>query len=135
MKYSEKNRISERGSAGVKALCVFIFLALVAHAGFNYIPVAYNGASFKQEMETAVVKGLAAPPNIKPIDVVRNSVVKAAELNSVPEDAVIDIKADRGVVQAHVIYSQQVNILPFGLYKYHYNFDHVARPEGFLMKQ
>lgn len=135
MEYSEKNRISERGSAGIKALGILIFLALVAHAGFNYVPVAYNGASFRQEMDTAVVKGMAAPRNVKPIDMVQSSIERAAGLNGVPEDVVIDVKAEGGYVQAHVVYSQQVNILPFGLYKYNYNFDHTARPTGFLTKQ
>ena len=135
MKYPEKDRRSERGSAGVKALCVFILLALIAHAGINYIPVAYNGASFKQEMDTAVVKGLAAPPRVKPLDVVQSSILKAAEQNGLPEDAVIDVNAQKGVIQAHVVYSQQVNILPFGLYKYNYNFDYTAVPHGFLTKQ
>lgn len=135
MEYSEKNRISERGSAGVKAICVLIFFALVAHAGINYVPVAYNGANFKQEMDTAVVKGMAAPPKIKATDLVQSSIERAANLNDVPEDAVIEVRAEGGYVQAHVAYSQQVNILPFGLFKYNYNFDHTARPTGFLTKQ
>jgi hypothetical protein len=135
MKHFEKNRISERGSAGVKALCVFIFLALTAHAGINYIPVAYNGANFKQEMETAVVKGLAAPARVKPVDLVQTSIQRAAEENGLPEDAVIEVKGQGNAIVAHAAYTQQVNILPFGLYKYKYNFDHTATPHGYLTKE
>ena len=135
MKYSEKNCSSERGSAAVKALCVFLFLVLVANAGINYIPIAYNGANFKQEMDAAVVKGLAAPPSVKPLDLVQASVKRAAAQNDVPKDAVIEVKPVAGVIQAHVAYTQQVNMLPFGLYKYNYDFNYVARPTGFLVKE
>ena len=135
MKNSEKNRSSERGSATVKALCVFLFLALAANAGINYIPIAYNGANFKQEMDAAVVKGLAAPPSVKPLDLVQASVKRAAAQNDVPKDAVIEVKPVGGVIQAHVAYTQQVNMLPFGLYKYNYDFNYVARPTGFLVKE
>lgn len=135
MKNSEKNRSSERGSATVKALCVFLFLALAANAGINYIPIAYNGANFKQEMDAAVVKGLAAPPRVKPLDLVQASVQRAAAQNDVPKDAVIEVKPVGGVIQAHVAYTQQVNMLPFGLYKYNYDFNYVARPTGFLVKE
>jgi hypothetical protein len=46
---------SERGGAGVKFLIIFVVLILAANAGYNYIPVAYAGESFRQEMQTAVV--------------------------------------------------------------------------------
>jgi len=45
-----------------------VVLFLLAHAGFNYIPVAHDGKSFKQEMQTAVVQGLALPNGGKPVE-------------------------------------------------------------------
>lgn len=134
MKEPNKIRRSERGSAGVKFLFIFLVLILIGHAGLQYIPVAYNGASLKQEMDTAVVKGLAASGQIKPLDVVTASVQRAVYDNNVPSDAVIEIKPEGGVVQARVAYTKQVNILPFGIYKYKYSFDYLARPTGYLLK-
>ena len=53
---------------------VLVVLVLIANAGYNYIPVAYAGANFKQEMDTAVVKGLAASGQMKPLDMVKSSI-------------------------------------------------------------
>jgi hypothetical protein len=135
MKKLNKDRNSERGGAAVKFLLVFIVLLLAANAGFNYVPVAYNGASFRQEMDTAVVKALGASGRLKPMEVVQASVQKAVLDHNIPEDAFVEIKPVNGVVEAHVAFTQKVNMLPFGLYRYDYNFDYVARPQGYLLKQ
>jgi len=129
------DRNSERGGAGAKFLFVLVALVLIGNAGYQYVPVAYDGASFRQEMDTAVVKGLASSGQMKPLEVVKASVTRAASLNNIPEDALVEIKPEGTVVTAHVAYTKQVSMLPFGLYKYKYNFDYVARPTGYLMKQ
>ena len=128
------NKTSERGSAGLKILLVFLGLFLVAHGLWNYVPVAYNGASFKQEMDTAVVKALGSSGRLKPVDVVTASITKASREYNIPEDAVVEIGPVNGVVEAHVQYQRQVNVLPFGMYKHTYNFDYTARPVGYLLK-
>jgi hypothetical protein len=135
MKTTESNRNSERGAAGLKFLIVFVFIILAANAGYNYIPVAYEAASFKQEMDTAVVRGLAASGRMKPLEVVQASIKRAAAENNVPYDAYVEVKPAGGGVQARVVYSKDVTILPFGLYTYSYNFDHTAVPTGYLLKQ
>ncbi len=56
-----KHKDSEKGGASVKLVAVLVVLFLVAHAGYNYIPVAYEAESFKQDMQTAVVQGMATP--------------------------------------------------------------------------
>lgn len=131
----EARRGSEYGGAGVKFLAIAAVLVLCAHAGYNYIPVAYEGASMRQEMDTAVVKGLAASGQLKPVDVVIASVRKAARDNNIPPDALIEIKPAGNVIQAHVSYTKPVNMLPFGMYKYKYNFDYLATPSGYLLKE
>jgi hypothetical protein len=135
MKKLHHDRSSERGSAAIKFTLVFLVLALAANAGFNYVPVAYQGASFKQEMDTAVVKGLGASGRIKPMEAVTASIKKASFDYDIPSDAFVDIKPVNGVVEAHVVYSREVSMLPFGLYRYNYNFDYVAKPTGYLLKQ
>lgn len=134
MKNSERVRRSERGSAGAKFLLIAVVLVLCAHAGYNYIPIAYEGANLRQEMDTAVVKGLATSGRLNPVEVVKASVEKAIRENNVPADAVVEIKPAGAAIQAHVIYSKQVPMLPFGLYKYRYDFNYVATPSGYLLK-
>ena len=134
MKTIRNDRKSERGSATIKFTLVFVVLALLAHAGWNYVPVAYEGASFRQEMDSAVVKGLAASGRIKPLEVVQASIRKASNDYNIPEDAYVDVKPVSGVIEAHVAHTRRVNMLPFGIYKYDYDFDYVARPAGYLLK-
>jgi hypothetical protein len=128
-------RASERGSAAVKFLIVFVLLVIAANAGYNYVPVAYAGENFKQEMQTAVVNGMAMPGRMSPVDYVKNRVQKAVKDNELPNDTFVEVKQVGSTVQAHAIYSQRVSILPFGIYTYTYQFDHTAVPSGFLMKE
>lgn len=132
----ENNRTSERGGAGAKLLIILTALILAGHAGINYVPVAYAGESFKQDMQTAVVQGLATPIRAgKPTDFVKAKLERAALANDIPQDALIEVKQNGKVIQAHVFYSQSVNLLPFGIYKYEYVFDHTATPSGFLLEE
>jgi hypothetical protein len=135
MKKLHVERPAERGGAGVKLLLIGLALALVGNAGYNYVPVAYEGASFRQEMDTAVVKGLAASGRLKPLDVVKAHIQKAATDYRIPAEAVVDIKPAGDSIQAHVVYTKEISMLPLGLYRYNYQFDHTAVPVGYLMKQ
>ena len=101
--------------------------------GYNYIPVP-RGSEPCQEMDTAVVKGLATSGKLKPTEVVKASIERAIADNNVPSDAYVDIKQDGASIQAHIIYSKKIPMLPFGIYKYSYNFDYVATPVGYLTK-
>lgn len=134
MNNSTNVRTSERGSATIKFAVVLLGLILLGNAGYQYIPVAYRGANFKQEMDTAVVKGLAASGQMKPLDVVKASIMRAATDNAIPADALVEIKPQNGVIQAHVVYTQKVSMLPFGFYNYSYDFNYLARPTGYLLK-
>lgn len=129
-----ENRSSERGGTSVKFLAVLLILILIGNAGINYIPVAYEAESFKQDMQTAVVQGMAVPPGIAPADMVKGKLQKALASNNIPPDAVVQVKPGNNTVMAHVSYSKKVAILPFGIYNYNYKFDHTATPTGFLMK-
>ena len=127
---------SERGEAGYKLLLFIIVVFLVGFAGFSYVPVAFQGANFKQEMETAVIKGMAMPTNgLKPVDATRFRLKNAMTENGVPDDAYLEVKEMKGVIRARVYYKKQVEILPFSLYQYDYVFDHTVAPTGFLLKQ
>jgi len=135
MNNSAKDRDSERGSAGVKFAIILTVIVLVGNAGFNYVPVAYDAESLKTEMSTAVLQGLAMPGRVNPVDNVKTRIQKAIVTNNIPPDALVDVKQNGNVITARVVYTQNVNILPFGIYRYAYRFDHTATPTGFLLKQ
>jgi hypothetical protein len=127
---------AERGSAGAKFAVIFGLIVLVAHAGFNYVPVAYEAESLKSEMETAVIQGLAMPGRINPADNVKARIQKAMQTNNIPPEAILDVKMGaNNAITARVAYTKKVNMLPFGIYKYNYVFDHTATPTGFLLKE
>ena len=131
---NRRDRKAERGSAGTKFLLVGVVLFLIGHAGCNYIPVAYQGESYKQEMQTAVLQGTALPSTRNPLGVVKDRLKKAARENNLPEDALIEVKQLNNIIQAHVSYTTQVNLLPFGIYKRDYVFDQTVAPSGFILK-
>ena len=135
MNNAAKNRESERGSAGVKFVLILAVIVLVANAGYNYVPVAYDAESLKTEMGTAVLQGLALPGKLNPVDNVKARIAKSIQTNNIPADAIVDVKQNGNVLTARVSYSKPVNILPFGIYKYIYDFDYTATPTGFLTKQ
>jgi len=134
MNKETRNNNSEQGSAKVKLAVVLSILFLLAHAGYNYIPVAYEGENFKQEMQTAVVQGMAVPSGITINDMVKGKLQRAMAANNIPPDAFVQVKQINNSVQAQVAYTKQVNMLPFGIYKYNYQFNHIATPTGFLLK-
>jgi hypothetical protein len=135
MKKAVAKRSSERGGAGVKLLVVVLVLVLIGNAGYQWIPVAYAGESLKQDMQTAVVQGLAAPGKASPVDLVKRKILASVQSNDVPDDVIIEVKAANNNIHAHVAYTKEVPLLPFGIYNYQYEFDHTATPSGFLTKQ
>jgi hypothetical protein len=131
-----KKRDSERGSAGAKFVVIFAVILLLAHAGWNYVPVAYEAESLRTEMQTAVVQGLALPGKVDPVENVKSRIRQSIQRNNGPADALVDVKmTSTTAITAHVAYQKDVNILPFGIYRYTYVFDHTATPTGFLLKQ
>ncbi|HVE55193.1 MAG TPA: hypothetical protein VNB22_00085 [Pyrinomonadaceae bacterium] len=135
MKKAVEKRSSEHGGAGVKFLIVVVILFLIGNAGYHFIPVAYAGESLKQDMHTAVIQGLAMPGRMSPLDMVRQKVQSSVDSNNVPPDAFVEVKLVNKVIQARVAYTEDVPILPFGIYNYQYEFDHTATPSGFLTKE
>lgn len=134
MKEVLNNQNSERGGAGVKLLLAVVVIILIANAGYNYVPVAYQGASFKQEMDGAVLKGTVLPTNKAPLDAVKNKLFQAAKVNEIPDNAIIEVKQAGQTITGRVRYAIYVEMLPFGLYTYTYEFDYTSAPAGFLVK-
>lgn len=128
-----RGRESERGSAGVKLLIVAVVLILLANAGYQFIPVAYNAEAFKQEMSTSVVQAIALPASHgKTTEVVKRKIIASAENHNIPVDFQLDVREQNKTIVARVTFVQEVPVLPFGIYTYNYAFDHTAAPNGFL---
>ncbi|MDQ2746161.1 MAG: hypothetical protein M3T96_02760 [Acidobacteriota bacterium] len=134
MNYSKQYANPERGGAGVKMVAILAVLFLIGHAGFNYVPTAYQGAGFKQDMQTAILQGMAVPPGVQPIDMVKGRIQKAIVNDNLPANTFYEVKPNKEGVAARVAYSKKVAILPFGLWNYNYQFDYTATPTGFLLK-
>lgn len=136
MKHDQYFWHAERGSAAVKFVIVLFVLILTVHAGYNYVPVAYQAESLKSDMQTAVVQGIALPGKMNPVDNVKVRVQQAMKNNDAPAEAIVNVTQQaNNVIQARVAYTKAVSILPFGIYTYQYQFDHTATPTGFLLKQ
>ena len=134
MENALRDRSSERGSAGTKFAIVLGIIILVANAGYNYVPVAYEAEGLKTDMSTAVLQGLAMPGKMNPVDNVKARIEKALIINQAPADATLNVTMQGNVIQARVTYVKPVSLLPFGIYKYKYAFDNTATPTGFLLK-
>lgn len=126
---------SQRGSVGVKVTLVFVVLFLVGNAGYNFIPTAYNGASLKQEMQAAILQGMTLPPSAgNQAEATKKRLQSVARSHNIPSDAVIDVKQANNMLQARIVYTKPVPIIPFGIYNYQYQFDYTAVPNSFLTK-
>jgi hypothetical protein len=136
MNDNSRSREGERGSAGVKFVITLAIIMLVANAGYNYVPIAYEAESVKSEMQTAVLQGLALPGKVNPVDNVKTRIQRALNANHVPGNAVVEVKlVGNNSLIARVAYRKDIHLLPFGLFNYPYVFDHTATPSGFLMDQ
>jgi hypothetical protein len=129
-----KNRQNERGSASTKMIITAVVLFLAGHAGYVYVPVAYGGQSLRQDMQTAVLQATALPDKLNPIETAKGQINKSGLVNGMPAGTPIDVKQNGGTVSAHVKYSKNVALLPFGLGNYTYEFDYTASPAGFVSK-
>lgn len=129
----EDARYSERGSSSVKLLFFLLILVLIGNAGYSYVPTAYQGESFKQDMKTAVIQGAALPSTAgKPVDVIKRKLQRAINNNGLPVDTYVEVKKINKVITARVYYTKKVSLIPLGGYDYIYEFDYTATPGGFL---
>ena len=123
-----RNRQSERGSARLKLLLFVIIVAVVAYAGYLYIPVSYDAYLFKDLMQQKVNTAAAVG---HPANWVQEQLVKSASEYNIPADAEMVPTLKDGRVEVHVRYTKPIE---FPGYVYEYVFDHTARSTEFLSK-
>ena len=119
-------RTSERGSAGLKFIVVILVIAVVAYAGYMYVPVAYEAYVFKDLMQHNVD---VASSQGYPATWVRDQLVKSAPEYGVPPDAVIEPAQRDNRMEVTVRYTKPIE---FPGYTYQYNFDETVKSTAFL---
>lgn len=119
-------RSGERGSANLKFLIVMALLGATAYAGYLYVPVAFNAATYKDLMQhytdVAATQG-------HPATWLSDQLTKAGPEYGIPEDAVITPVARDGRLEVRV---QFVKVIEFPGYPYNYEFDYTAKSTAFL---
>lgn len=120
-------KADERGAARLKFILIIAILALVAYAGYQYVPVAYQASRFKTAMQDNVDKAATLGQSN---DWLRNQLRAEGNEYNVPADAQIMIERGAGGrVQARVQYTRPV---AFPGYTYTYNFDYTAKSTELL---
>lgn len=117
----------ERGAARLKFILLIAVIALVAYAGYQYVPVAYQASMYKGAMQESVDKAAMLGHSGEAL---RSQLRTDGNKYSVPPDAEITVeRAADGRVQARVQYKRPV---AFPGYTYSYNFDYTAKSTELL---
>ena len=131
-----ETRRGERGEGQLKLVIFLLVVFVGGFAGSQYIPVAYNAASYRQEMQTVVDQSSAVyAARENPAGWVQKKLAASAPSFGVPAEAAVTVQqsAEAGII-ASVKYTTPVSLLPFGLYTYPYEFNHTARTATMLTK-
>jgi hypothetical protein len=119
-------RKSERGDTRLKFILVVAIIGIVAYAGYQFIPVAYQAYQIRDlmqhEVDTAAALG-------KPTSWVTEQLVKIGPEYGIPKDAVIAPSQQDNRVELRVQYRQPIE---FPGFVYNYDFDHTVKSGTFL---
>ena len=120
------NSQGERGGARLKFVIVMVVIAVVAYAGYLYMPVAYDAYYFKDVMQNKV--DMAVTQGYETVWV-RDQLVKSGPEYHVPPDALITPTAKDNRVEVRVQFTRPIE-LPG--YTYNYDFDYTAKSTAFI---
>ena len=123
---NRNSRNSERGGARLKFLIVAAIIAIVAYAGYQFVPIGYQAYQLKDLMQHDVD---AAAAMGKPDSWVKEQLVKSSAEYSIPPDAVISTQMQANRMEVRVQFKKPVE---FPGYTYDYEFDYTARSSTFL---
>lgn len=117
----------ERGASRLKFILIIAVLAVIAYAGYLYVPVAYQASRFKVAMQDNVDKAATLGQSNEWL---RGQLRMDGNELGVPQDAEMTIeRSGEGRVQVRVQYKRAI---AFPGYTYAYNFDHTARSTQLL---
>ena len=125
-KRSPVDRKSERGESRVKFLVTIAVLAVIAYAGYQYVPVAIRAYQFKDYMQQSVDKAAALGQSA---EWVKAQLKASLHDYDVPPEASITSTQRDGRVEATVQFTRPI---PLPFYTYQYNFDHTVKSTEFI---
>ena len=125
-KRSPVERKGERGESRVKFLVTIAVLAVIAYAGYQYVPVAIRAYQFKDYMQQTVDKAAALGQSG---EWVKAQLKASFKDYGVPDDATITTAQRDGRAEARVEFTQPI---PLPFYTYQYSFDHTVKSTQFL---
>ena len=120
------NRHSELGGARLKLVIALAIIAVVAYAGYMYVPVAVDAYYFKDAMQNKV--NLAAAQGYDP-SWLSEQLAKSKSEYHVPDDAVISPAQKDGRMEVRVQFTRPIS---FPGFTYNYDFDYTAQSTQFL---
>ncbi|HEY9401060.1 MAG TPA: hypothetical protein VIQ24_00100 [Pyrinomonadaceae bacterium] len=124
--HSGAQRTTERGSARTNFLLMLVVIAVVAYAGYQYVPVAYQASQLKVFMQdtvnNAVITNRDAPWTEDQLR--RNLTTYGA-----PSNARVTVANRESRIEARVEYTVPVPLL---VTTYQYKFDHTTRSNNLL---
>jgi hypothetical protein len=119
-------RNSELGGARLKLVIALAVIAVVAYAGYLYIPVAIDAYYFKDAMQNKV--NLAVAQGYDGAWITEQLSKSKAEYH-VPDDAVITPAQKDGRMEVRVQFTRPIS---FPGFTYNYDFDYTAQSTQFL---
>jgi hypothetical protein len=120
------SRRGERGGARLKFIIVVSIVAVVAYAGYLYVPVQFDAYRYKDLMQHDVD---VASTQGYPVTWVSDQLKKSAAEYNVPANAIITPSAQDSRVIVRVQFTRTIE---FPGYTYEYEFDHTAKSTAFL---
>lgn len=117
---------TEQGGSRFNFLLVVVVIAVVAYAGYQYVPVAYQASQFKVFMSDTVNNAAVTDKNAAWAE---DQLRKNLKNYGVPADALVTVANREARIEAHVEYSIPV---PLVVTTYQYKFDHTARSANFV---
>ncbi len=123
-----RQAVGERGGARLKLLIVLALIGMIAYAGYQYVPVAYNAYLFQDYMQDRVNYAVMTDKPDAASWVERELRGSSSDYD-VPSTAAISVQVRDGRIEARV---QYIRPIPLPGYVYHYNFDHTVRSNSSL---
>lgn len=117
---------TEHGGSRFNFLLVVAVIGIVAYAGYQFVPVAYQASQLKIFMKDTVDNAVITDKNAAWVE---DQLRKNLKNYDAPETAHITVANREGHLEAHVEYS---NPIPLLVTTYEYKFDHTARSSSIL---
>lgn len=121
-----RKKSSERGSARLKFIIVMVVLAVIAYAGYQYLPVAYDAYYFKDVMQNKV--DMASTQGYETAWVA-DQLSKSKPEYHIPENAIITPARNDNRIEVRVQFTRPIS---FPGFTYNYEFDHTAKSTTFI---